>query len=101
MPDAAIDACCLIDLCASGQAEAILAATGVRWFLQAAVSREARYLHGPSPDDPSRLVQISLDLSNFFSAGLLTACDLEGAEEPQRFVQLATLFRSDGEAMAL
>jgi hypothetical protein len=32
---------------------------------------------------------------------LLTPCDLEGEEEPRWFVQLATLFRSDGEAACL
>jgi hypothetical protein len=101
MPDAAIDACCVIDLCASGQVEAILAATGFRWFIPTTVTGEARYLHRPSPDDPSRLVQVPLDLSGLLAAGLLTACDVEGEEESQRFVQLATLFRSDGEAMAL
>ncbi len=31
MPDAAIDACCLIDLLASGEAEAILRSSGFTW----------------------------------------------------------------------
>lgn len=101
MPDAAIDACCLIDLCASGRVEAILAATGFRWLVPAAVVGEARYLHQPSPDDPDRLVPAPLDLSPFFAAGVLTGCDLNSEEESQLFVQLATLFRSDGEAACL
>jgi hypothetical protein len=81
--------------------EAILAASGFRWFIPAAVVGEARYLHRPSPDDPSRLVPVPLDLSPLLAAGLLTPCDLEGEEEPRWFVQLATLFRSDGEAACL
>jgi hypothetical protein len=101
MPDAVIDACCVIDVWASGCPEAILQASGYRWFVPAAVLGEARYLHRPSPDDPSRLVPVPLDLSPFLTAGLLTACDLEGEEESQQFVQLATLFRSDGEAACL
>jgi hypothetical protein len=101
MPDAVIDACCVIDLCASGHPEAVLAASGFRWFIPAVVIGEARYLHQPDPDDPRRLVPVPLDLSPFLTAGLLTACDLEGEEESRRFVQLATLFRSDGEAACL
>jgi hypothetical protein len=101
MPDAAIDACCLIDLCASGQPDAILAASGFRWFIPSAVIGEARYLHRPSPDDPGRMVPVPLDLAPSLAVGLLTACDPEGEEEAKWFVQLATLFRSDGEAACL
>jgi hypothetical protein len=101
MSDAVIDACCVIDVCASGQPEAILAASALRWFIPAAVIGEARYLHRPSPDDPTRLVPVPLDLSPFLTAGLLTVCDLAGEEELKHFVQLATLFRSDGEAACL
>ena len=37
MPSAAIDACCLIDLLASGHAEAILRASSFTWQLPSAV----------------------------------------------------------------
>ena len=101
MSDAVIDACCVIDVCASGQPEAVLIASALRWFIPAAVIGEACYLHRPSPDDPKRLVPVPLDLSPFLTAGLLTPCDLAGEEELKHFVQLATLFRSDGEAACL
>ena len=42
MPDAAIDACCLIDLLASGHVEAILRAANFDWHLPSAVQGESR-----------------------------------------------------------
>ena len=49
MPDAAIDACCLIDLVASGDAEAILRASGFRWYLPSAVRSEVQYRRQHDP----------------------------------------------------
>ena len=41
---AVIDACCLIDLLASGQMEAILQATGYTWHLPDAVKAEVQFV---------------------------------------------------------
>ena len=52
MSSAAIDACCLIDLLASGHAEAILRASGFSWHLPAAVQGEVQYLRQYDPAQP-------------------------------------------------
>ena len=49
---AVIDACCLIDLLASGQAEAILRATGHAWHLPTSVQAEVKYVRQHDPDNP-------------------------------------------------
>lgn len=100
-PAAVIDACCLIDLLASGQAEPILRATGFTWHLPSAVESEVRYLRQYDPGQPSQLVTVAADLSGLVAAGVLTRCDAENEEERARFIHFAAHFRSDGEAMCL
>jgi hypothetical protein len=101
MPDAAIDACCLIDLLASGQAEAILRASGFPWHLPSAVQGEVQYLRQHDPAEPGQMVKIPADLSGLITSGVLTICDPENQQELDRFTHYAMTFRSDGEAMCL
>jgi hypothetical protein len=101
MPDAAIDACCLIDLLASGEAEAILRACGLAWRLPAAVQAEVRYRRQYDPAQPGQTIMVPVDLSALIASGLLTVCDPQTQQELDRFTQYATIFRSDGEAMCL
>jgi hypothetical protein len=56
MPDAAIDACCLIDLLASGNAEAILRANGLTWHVPSAVPGEVRYRRQYDPAQAAKTV---------------------------------------------
>lgn len=101
MPDVAIDACCLIDLLASGEAEAILRACGFTWRLPAAVQEEVRYCRRYDPNDTGQTVTVAVDLSPFIESGLLSVCSPETEQELDRFTRYATVFRSDGEAMCL
>src|SRR5262249_30025502 len=101
MPDAALDACCLIDLLASGDAEAILRASGFMWHLPSAVQGEIRYRRQHEPAQPGKVVTVPADLSGLISSGSWTVCDPENQQELDRFVHYATLFRSDGESMCL
>lgn len=98
---AVIDACCLIDLLASGQAEAILRATGQAWQIPSAVLAEVQYVRQHDPDNPGSYRNIPADLTPFMRSGVLTPCQPDDPREQARYIHYATLFRSDGEAMCL
>lgn len=101
MPSAAIDACCLFDLLASGHAEAILRSSGFAWQLPSAVQGEVQYLRQYDPTQAGKVVKVPADLSGLISSGVLTLCAPENQQELDRFVHYATVFRSDGESMCL
>src|SRR5262249_27198152 len=98
---AVIDACCLIDLLSSGQAEAILRTVGRIWHLPDAVQREVQYIRQHDPDQPGHFINVPADLTPLIASGLLTPCRPDDAGAQARFVHYATTFRSDGEAMCL
>ncbi len=101
-PDpAAIDACCLIDLLASGRAEEILRASGLAWHLPVAVQGEVRYQRRHDAAQAGAILTDPADLSPYIASGLLIPCQPDDPQEQARFVQYATVFRSDGEAMCL
>jgi hypothetical protein len=96
-----IDACCLIDLLASGEMEAILRATGHAWYLPDAVRAEVRFVRQDDPVHPGAFLNVLVDLTPHISSGLLSLCQPDNSEEQARFIDYATLFRSDGEAVCL
>ncbi len=96
-----IDACCLIDLLVTGQAEGILRATGHAWHLPVAVQAEAKYVRQHDPDNPGSYKNLPADLTPLIESGLLAVCQPDGAHEQARYVHYATVFRSDGEAKCL
>ena len=98
---AVIDACCLIDLLASGHAKAILRAGGYAWHLPAAVQAEVQHVRQHDPAQPGAFLTVPVDLSPHLASGLLTPCQPDDPREQARFVHYATIFRSDGEAMCL
>src|SRR5438270_4870866 len=98
---AAIDACCLIDLLASGDAEAILRASGFTWHLPSAVQGEVLYRRQHDPAQPGKTINVPVDLSGMIASGLLTVCNPQTHQELDKFTHYATSFRSDGEAMCL
>jgi hypothetical protein len=101
MPDAAIDACCLIDLLVSGQGGAILRASGFTWHLPSAVQGEMQYLRQHDPAQPGQFVKVPVDLSGLIAPGVLNPCAPANQQETDRFIHYATMFRSDGESMCL
>jgi hypothetical protein len=101
MPDAAIDACCLIDLLSSGHGEAILRAAGFDWHLPSAVEGEVQYVRQYDPAQPGQLLKVAVDLSPLIAAGVLQVCGPNDQAELDRFVHYAARFRSDGEAMCI
>ena len=98
---AVVDACCLIDLLASRQAEAILRATGHAWHVPSSVQAEVQYVRQHDPDNPGSYRNVPVDFTPFVGSGVLTPCQPDDPQEQARYVQYATLFRSDGEAMCL
>lgn len=100
-PSAAIDACCLIDLLASGEMEAILGTSGFAWQLPSAVQGEVRYHRQHDPAKPGKIVMVPADLTQLIALALLTVCDPATQKELDRYTHYAALFRSDGESMCL
>jgi hypothetical protein len=101
MPSAVIDACCLIDLIASGHIDAILRASGHSWGLPTAVQGEVQFIRQVDPADPNKLIAAPADLTPLVSAGALDLCGPNDQKELDLFTQYASVFRSDGEAMCL
>jgi hypothetical protein len=101
MADAVIDACCLIDLLASGDAAAILHASGLTWHLPTAVQGEVLYHRHHDPAHQGKTINLPVDLSGMISSGLFTDCTPQTRKEMNQFTHYATVFRSDGEAMCL
>ena len=100
MADQIIDACCLINLYASGKIHDILPAFGGKFYVSEQVGRESMSIRQPDPVDPSLLVVSPIDLSSEFSSGLLLSCRVEGAAEIQSYLEFATQL-DDGEASCL
>ena len=101
MPSAVIDACCLIDLFASGHAEAILRAAAFDWHVPVAVQNEVQFVRQHDPQQPGQTIAVAADFAPLFSSAVLCVCRPEDNQELTRFTQYAAVFRSDGEAMCL
>ncbi len=101
MAAAIIDTCCLIDLLASGHAEGVLRACGHAWHLSVAVQSEVQFIRHLDPANSTKFILVPVDLTALISAGVLTVCQPDVQAELDLFVQYATQFRSDGEAMCL
>ncbi len=99
MTERIIDACCLINLYASGQEASILQACG-KFCVSSEVQREALRIRRVDEDDPTRLVSQDLDLGDAIAAGQIETCQLEGQDELDVFVQFA-MELDDGEASCL
>jgi predicted nucleic acid-binding protein len=101
MSDSIVDACCVINLYAAGNLLGVLPTTlGMRLHVPEKVLEESLYVRQPDPADAAKLTQRAVDLAPLIGAGLLHRCDLEGEEELNLFVQLATIL-DDGEAACL
>jgi predicted nucleic acid-binding protein len=101
MSDSIVDSCCVINLYAAGDFLNVLPTTlGLLMHVPEKVLAESLYVRKPGPVDATKLVQRAVDLTPLIGAGLLHRCDLEGEEELNLFVQLATTL-DDGEAACL
>ena len=99
MADRIVDACCLINLSASGKESRIFRACGGLW-VPTQVQSEALRIRRIDEDAPERLVSQDIDVSVAISAGYIHACSLEGRDEWDAFVGFAMQL-DDGEASCL
>jgi hypothetical protein len=118
MQDVALDACCLINLCAAGKILGAVSSSaparrggrrgaaasakpgfglGLNLNVPTKVVAETLYILQPDPDDPSKVVKSPIDLDRYLAAGVLQTCDFVGEEEIELFVQMAIPL-GDGEA---
>ena len=96
-PSIILDACCLLNLYASRQIEAILRAIPVRFAAAEAAAAEVLYvLHGGGGQNACKREQV--DLQPLIRAGLLDILSLDTQVEKVRFVRFAGEL-DDGEAM--
>jgi len=96
--DVLIDACCLINICASESLSEILGANPDRWHVCSAVAAETLYIDAMGEGDQRRRVRV--DLEPWFEDGTLVRCAPEGDQELSLYVRYATIV-DDGEAMCL
>ena len=99
MSERIIDACCLINLYASGKESSIFQACGEFW-VPTQVRSEALRIRRVDEDDPTRLVPQDIDLGDAIAAGYIQPCQLEGPDEVDAFVRFAMQL-DDGEASCL
>lgn len=97
LPTIILDACVLINLLASEEAEDILRSTGKECRICVVVENESFYLR---PDDPQEDSFESVKLDSLIKSGVLSLCDVEGAQEATLYVDYASQL-GDGEAMSL
>ncbi|MCH8044504.1 MAG: hypothetical protein IID44_12365 [Planctomycetes bacterium] len=104
MPGKIVDACCLINVYASGRPLPILRSLGGDLFLSDVVRGEALSIRCRDVDnegeDVGSLVPEAIDLSAAFQAGLIQECQVEGESETESFVNFA-MELDDGEAASL
>lgn len=99
MTERIIDACCLINLYASGEEAGIFQACG-EFYVTDEVRGEALRIRRVDEDDPTRLVSQEIDLGSAIAAGHIQKCQLEGQGELDAFVRFA-MELDDGEASCL
>jgi predicted nucleic acid-binding protein len=100
MSDCIVDACCLINLCATNRLSEILQAQEPSFYVSAEVRCETLAIYQPTADDAEKLVLTPIDFSLVMQSGVLKECRLEQSNELDAFVEFAIQL-NDGEASCL
>ena len=100
MPDQIVDACCLINVYASGNPLEILRALAGEVFVPDVVKHESLFIRREDDQDKSVLISQAIDLSDALADGVLRECKLESEQEADEFVRLASIL-DDGEAACM
>lgn len=100
MPQRIVDACCLINLYASGCVLDILRILEGGLLVPDLVEGESLFIRKEDDQDQTILVPEAIDLSEALTEGLLHRCQLENEGEAEHFVRFATTV-DDGEAICL
>jgi predicted nucleic acid-binding protein len=93
-----LDTCCILNLCAVDEPQAVLSPLPFQFFISPAVEQEEISIR-PSPD-AKRHERRKIDLGKCLSSGLLQRCKLETTEERDLYIKFA-IEVDDGEAMSL
>lgn len=99
MDERIIDTCCLLNLFASGEPEAILQHFG-GVYVSEHVQAEALWIREYDQESPPQLIPKQIDLTECIDTGAIATCQLEHEQEFELFVQLAQQL-DDGEASVL
>lgn len=100
MPQRMIDACCLINLYATGRALDLLQSFEAGLFIPDLIRGESLFIRRPDDEDHTKLVPEPIDLSAALAGGWLHECRCENEVESEEFVRFATVV-DDGEAICL
>lgn len=98
MSDAIIDACCFINLYASGEMAHFFEASRWSWYVPRAVLRECLFIRVQSSEGADE--REAVQSQGHVDSGLIVPVDIESAKEAELYVRLAADL-DDGEAMAL
>jgi predicted nucleic acid-binding protein len=98
MKEAIVDACCFINLYATGDFHGFLAGSKWSWHIAEAALAESLYIRVTTDDGDERREPIVA--KSYIDAGLITIVDVQSAEEIELYVRLAGSL-DDAEAMAL
>lgn len=96
-PTVILDACVLLNLLASSEAENIVRATAYEYLICDAVSKEAMHLRADSSEEE---VFETAYVDSLIQSGLLTVCAIEVPLEESLYVNYAGRL-GDGEAMSI
>lgn len=100
MAEQIVDACCVINLFASGRLVDILRSCGGMFHVSKQVRAESLLIRQPDPASPDALIDHPVDLEAAEKDGVLLRCELQGEEEAAAFISFAQLV-DDGEASCL
>ncbi len=100
MADHIIDACCLINLYASGRIQSIIPACGGDFYVSDEVRRESMSIRQVDPMDSTLLIPSLIDFAPEISKGLIKECRLETKQEIEFYVNFA-IEVDDGEASSM
>jgi len=96
-PTVILDACVLLNLLASNEAENIIRAVTQEYLICEVVAQEAMHLRADSLDDDAfEIIQVD----NLVTTGMLKICTLENQLEESLYINYAGLV-GDGEAMSI
>ncbi len=98
MPDAIVDACCFINLYATGDMRGFLTESAWAWHIPSAALAESLFIRVVSDKDDDKREPI--EPQPFIDESLLTLVDVSCADETELYVRLAGDL-DDGEAMAM
>ena len=98
MPDAIVDACCFINLYATGDLRGFLTGLAWEWHIPSVALAESLFIRVTSDEGDDK--RESIEPQPYIDDSLITLVDVGDADEAELYVRLAGDL-DDGEAMAL